>query len=116
MSWNELDQFEKKRAEDRFIGLSAADAIRRRVEEEGRPRRFGFGDILNFVSHPTAEMTPEFQAVLDKNENLRQQLERLLSERVVYQFPKVAAASSGFIDERTGEGFTIRIKNSRAQE
>ncbi|WP_420548276.1 hypothetical protein [Curvivirga sp.] len=115
MSWNLLNEDEKRRTEERFSGLSVIDGIRRQMIDENRERRYGFGDVYQFATDANIGMTSGLQKALKQDEKLQSALDQLLSERVIYQFPRAAAASSGALASREGDGFTIQIKHSRAQ-
>ncbi|MTI08728.1 hypothetical protein [Curvivirga aplysinae] len=115
MSWNLLSEDEKRRAEERFTGLSIVDNIRQQMLAESRERRYGFGDVYQFATNAHIEMTSGLQKALKQDDKLQSALDQLLSERVVYQFPRAAAASSGNLESREGDGFSIQIKHSRAQ-
>ncbi len=115
MSWNNLNKEEQRAVEEKFTGLSAADAIYRRVNDEDRERRYGFGDIYQFATDAAFEMTSGLQDALRQDGKLQSALDQLLSSRVIYQFPRAAAASSGGLNSREGDGFSIHIKESRAE-
>ena len=113
-SWNGKTVEEKQAAERLFDALSNMDRISRALHGDGDEAPAGFAELYAFATDPQAEMTPRLNAALAANVKLRRDLDALLSRTAIYQFPRAAAASSGDLDSREGDGFKLLLKASRA--
>ncbi|RED53533.1 hypothetical protein [Aestuariispira insulae] len=113
-SWNGKTVEEKQAAERLFDALSNMDQISRAIHRSDAVPAIGFAQIYAFANDPHALMTPEISRALKESARLRRDLDALMSRTAIYQFPRVAAASSGMVDQREGEGFTLRLKASRS--
>ena len=113
-SWDSKGPEDQQRAEAMFDALSNFDRIQRAMQAPAGSARPGFAELYHFATDPGAVMTDQLQTELADNPRLREDLDRLLDRTSVYHFPRVAAASSGNIDSREGDGFKLRLKESRA--
>lgn len=115
VTWKSLKPEQRKAAEHVFDALSNLDALAERADaDEDDAKGIGFPDIYAFATDPKREMDNTLRAALLRNPRLRRDLERMLANRPVYRFRRVAAASSGAVDGREGDGFSIRLRASRA--
>jgi hypothetical protein len=89
-------------------------AARSALAEAKRPtRRFGVGEIVQFLSDPSRTLTAEEQRALFTNPRLRDDYRRLKAQATTFELPALAAASSGAVNARRFEGGTISIHPSR---
>ena len=114
-TWNTFTSKQKAAAEQVFDALSNMDEVtsRRDVFEDGT-RRIGFSDLYAFATGSDSMMDEELERAVENDVQLRDDLDRLLDETALYQSERVAAASTGKVDMREGEGFEIRLHKSRA--
>jgi len=113
-SWKSLNAEEKQAVEEAFTALSIFDDLGNGAKaEDGWGRTFGFRDIYAFATGLEAPTNALREALL-RDRRLRSDLDYLLDKVSLYRFPKVAAASSGAVEGRTGENYRIRLKVSRA--
>jgi hypothetical protein len=116
-TWNIFTSKQKMAVELAFDALSTMDGITdRRDTFKGGIQRIGFSDLYSFVTSSDSMMDEKLERALEQDGRLRGELDRLLERTAVYRFPKLAAASSGKADHRGGEGFLIRLKQSRAEQ
>ncbi len=111
--WHDFNPRQRHKAEDVFHALSMVDAIVEGIEEE-RPRRAGFTDLYAFATNPDREMSPTLSLAFAQDPSLEGDLLRILERTARYQFPKVAAASSGSVARRDGDQYRILLRPSRA--
>lgn len=113
-SWKDMDAQERQAAGRAYEMLSNYDALTRGWREEDREARLTFADLYHYVTEPFADLSLGQRQALAKDAKLGQALDRLLAKNSVYHFPRVAAASSGVVTEREGDGFKVKLKESRA--
>lgn len=113
-NWKDLSPAGREAAEKAFEMLSHYDGLTRAMQDDGRDVALTFADIYRYATDPLADLDHDQRRALARDPKLQDALERLLSKNVVYQFPRVAAASSGTVSEREGDGFRIKLKESRA--
>ena len=100
-----------------FDALSTTDMITDRSDaSEVGTRKIGFSDLYSFATCLDGVIDEELERALEQDDRLRGDLDRLLDRTAVYLFPRLAAASSGKVDHRGGEGFLIRLEQSRAEK
>lgn len=120
VDWNALNDEEKAAAEKAFGALITLDDLRRRRIARGEQnaaldmRPVGFSDLYAYAMGRGGIGERDIKQAMLRNPALRGQLGSLLRRVSIYRAPQVAAASSGEIDRREGEGFVIRLKVSRA--
>jgi hypothetical protein len=114
-TWNGFTPKQKAAAAEMFGALSALDTLNDSLDDAGeRPRRIGFSDLYAYATRADSVMDDTLRRALDENQRLRQDLHCLLGKGAIHHFPRVAAASSGAVENREGDGFRIRLKQSRA--
>ncbi len=114
-TWNGFTAKQKAAAAELFGALSALDTLNDGLDGlgEGR-RRVGFADLYAYATRPDRVMDETLRRALDHNRRLREDLHRLLGKVSIHHFGRVAAASSGAVESREGDGFRIRLRQSRA--
>ena len=114
-TWNSFTSKQKAAAAEMFGALSALDTLNDSLNDAGeRPRRVGFSDLYAYATGPDSLMDDALRQALDENARLREDLHCLLGKVSIYHFGRVAAASSGAVENREGDGFRIRLKQSRS--
>lgn len=111
-TWNAFTQEQKTAAERAFDSMSSVDTMT--MPADAGKRQFGFSDLYAFVTGFDSTMDMELERALKLDHRLRENLDRLLAETALYHAERVAAASTGKVDIRHGEGFEIRLRESRA--
>lgn len=114
VTWKSLKPAQRNAAGQVFDALSTFDTLTGREDAERAARDIGFPDIYAFATDPLREMDNTLREALLRNPRLRRDLDRMLANRPVYRFRRVAAASSGQVDGREGDGFSLRLRVSRA--
>lgn len=103
-------------AERIFLALSALDHLSDinsdRMEKSGQ---VGIGELYRHVRDPEAPVTPALLDALENNVQLRADFSRLVAKKSRCRFPIAAAASSGGVSHREGDGFQITLRKSRAE-
>lgn len=103
-----------KEAEALFIALDTLDQITRPAPSV--TRKIGFNELYAYANDPAHPPARDLHDALANNLALRRDLKRLLNKQALAHLPRLAAASSGEISERDGDGFTLRLRASKAQE
>jgi hypothetical protein len=111
-NWNTFTPEQVTVAERTFDALSNLDTLT--APNEVKKRKFGFLDLYSFVTGFDCTLDVELEKALEHDKLLRDNLDCLLTETALYQAKQVAAASSGAIDTRQGEGFEIKLHQSHA--
>lgn len=95
-----------------FDTLSAAD----RLLAHGPNVRRGISpaELAAYVADPDHPRADEIFAAIGSNLRLRRDFRFLLARNAAMQMPKLAAASTGAITQREGEGCRIAFRPSRA--
>src|SRR5439155_10572128 len=83
------------------------------AETEGRKRRQGVAELMQFLSDPQRSLTPDEQRSLFADPQLRADFRRVKSRLSAVELPALAAASAGTVDARRFDGGTISIHPSR---
>ena len=73
-----------------------------------------FSELYAYATDPERRPRPELLDALAASPRLRADLHRLLANAAVVRLPRVAAASTGAIKEREGDGCRIEFRASRA--
>lgn len=72
-------------------------------------------DLHRWLQEPSGAVPPpRMRRALDADPRLRLDLDRLLQRTANWHGPRASAASSGQLEMRTGDGFQIQMKLSRA--
>lgn len=106
--WHSMDAAGRRTAEAAFVALSTLDGM-----AGSASTRPSFGELWAFAAGD-AEMSDGLRHALASDRRLAGDLDHLVERTALYRFPRVAAASSGDVDTRDGEGFRIRLRPSRA--
>lgn len=77
-------------------------------------RPVGPRDLIAYVGGDDDGRAAEVEAAMAADPRLRADLDHLLRRMAVLSLPRLAAASSGGVGQRTGEGCRIVLKQSRA--
>jgi hypothetical protein len=112
-SWSSLDAKQKDSIAAVFGALNTLDALSEAVAEETQAERVGFRDLVAWVKGPPIDLPLDCKRALLANPSLRRDFDRLLSRTAVWRCERAAAASTGQLDTREGEGFRVRLKPSR---
>ena len=115
-TWKSFTQDRRALAEQAFDALSTLDEITAamRARETGE-RQVGFGDVYAYVNEPGRPMSARLRKALEADARLRDDLVRLLAKTAGYRCPRSAAAGTKVLESRHGQGFTIRLRPSRAE-
>lgn len=81
----------------------------------GAASRPAFADMYAYATDPSYRPSPAFTSMLSGSAELQHDLRRLISNLSRYELPRLAAAASGEISERTSGGIRMAITPSRAQ-
>ena len=111
-AWNAFTQEQKTTAERAFDALSSVDSMT--TSADVGKRQFGFSDLYAFVTGFDSTMDVEMERALKQDHRLRENLDYLLAKTALYHAEQVAAASTGKVNMRYGEGFEIRLRESLA--
>lgn len=101
-------------AEQLFIALDTFDQLQDPSPEQ--PKRVSFNELFQYATNPNHSPSPQLSEALGRDLSLRRDLKRLLAKDTILTMARSAAASSGDILERETNGFTIRLKPSKAHE
>ena len=113
-AWKNLNDRQKHAAESLFDAFATVDILT--GSERPTERRVGHADLYAYATRPERGMDETLRHALDTDPALRRDLDRMIDRQAIYHFPRVAAASSGAVKEREGEGFKIRFRESKAAE
>jgi hypothetical protein len=75
--------------------------------------RIGVAELVQFLSDPKSELSPDAQRLLFSNARLRADFKRLKTTLRCVELPALAAASDGAVAQRSFEGGSVRIHPSR---
>ncbi len=112
-SWEALNPHQQAAAHGAFDALATLDALAD-LEDAGRVAPVGFTDIYDYVVDDRPDREARVAVALERSPGLRADAERLLRKSALHHFPRAAAASSGPITQRQGNGFSLRLRPSRA--
>lgn len=102
-------------AEAVFVALDGINALGSRPNDEAQRQSIGFKDIYRYATDPDQMMSPGLRQALQTNGRLRADLRHLLERTTLLHLSARAAASSGTITTRQGEGFRMTLRESRAE-
>lgn len=114
-NWKDMNDRERKAAERVFDALSTMDWL---TGPDGRAKSetVSFTELWAFVHDGAGARDREVRVALMRNPRLRRDFDRLMADTAVCHFPRAAAASDGAVDERECDGFSLRIRVSKAVE
>lgn len=98
-----------------FDILTNLDDLTRASGDEPRSSKIAISRLYAYATEPEDSEDPELERELERDPTLRADLHRLLEKTAVSYLPQVAAASSGTIKVREGQGCRIRFEASRAE-
>ncbi len=81
----------------------------------GKPAKIAFARLYAFATDPDGGADPEVERLLEEDPDARRDFRRLLEKTAYAYLPRVAAASTGGIGQRTGANCRIRFEASRAE-
>ena len=115
-TWKTYTQQQRTVAGRAFDSLSTLDEIAaaHRSREAGESRG-GFADVYAYVNEPGRPMSARLSEALKADARLHDDLLRLLAKTASYRCVRSAAAGTKVLESRHGEGFTIRLRPSRAE-
>lgn len=114
-TWKSMKPAQKAVAGQVFDALSTLDTLTDKDGTGEEAKGVGFSELYSFATDPVRIMDNRLRTALSGNPRLREDLDRILDNTAIYHFPMVAAASSGEVESRDGEGFTIKLRQSRAE-
>ncbi len=115
-TWKSFTLAERLQVLQAFDARCTLDSLRCPPEAQATSAtRVGFSKLYALAMDPEREIGEEMREALAADPKLRKDLHRLLSKAALYRLPPMAAASSGPIAERKGEGFAITLHPSRAE-
>jgi hypothetical protein len=115
-TWKTFTRHRRTLAEHAFDALSTLDEIAAVERARGTgERQVGFADIYAYVNEPDRSMSAQLSEALEADARLRDDLLRLLTKSAGYRCPRSAAAGTKVLESRHGQGFTIRLRPSRAE-
>ena len=102
---------EFKDAEQIFKALDALDQIN---AHDAKATKVSFSELYAYATTARHFPSDALREALLTDLNLHRDLKRLISKQAIVHLPKAAAASSGNIDHREADGFSLTLKPSRA--
>jgi hypothetical protein len=121
-NWESLTPRQQAAAYGAFDALATMDRLAD-LENADRPEPVsfadfyapvGFADIYAYVVHDEPDRDRRVAGALERSPGLRADADRLLRKTALHHFPRAAAASSGALTGRQGNGFKLRLRPSRA--
>lgn len=113
-SWSGLDAKQKSGVAAAFEALTALDTLSQAMATEPNALRIAFRDLLVWTKGPAANLPIAYKQALLANPALRRDFDRLLARTAEWRCERAAAASSGLLESREGNGFRVRLKPSLA--
>jgi len=101
-----------QQAETIFHALDSFERIIKR--DKTLLPRVAFNDLFSYVNDPDFITPAHLKDALQNDFKLRRDLKRLISKQPIATMMRAAAASSGQIEQREGDGFSIRLQLSKA--
>lgn len=111
-TWKVLTPHQKRAAEQSFEALTIADDLMA-PREENVERPYSMSDLYACATGATV-IDAALNRELLQNPALQNDMRRLLAKTTICQFPMAAAASDGQVNARDGDGFSLRLKPSKA--
>ena len=104
-----------KMAEQLFVVLDGISEVRRARDEGADSPVIGFSRLYAYAVRPDDFGDEELTTALARDPALWSDFQRLLSRTSIAEGPQVAAAATGDIMSREGEGFRIDFRRRRAE-
>ncbi len=111
--WNTLSPEQKKLAEATFDARQTMDRLSGAAAEGIQPA-VGIQALFDYATKPAASGDRAVIDALAADPRLRADFDRILERTALYRFPLAAAASSGAVAQRDGEGYRIELRVSKA--
>jgi hypothetical protein len=113
MTWSSLSPRRRALIREAAGALLVLDAIASPGESADRP--VTCRDLYGWLQESGSPVPPpRIRRALGSDPRLRVDLDRLLQRTASWHGPRASAASSGQLEMRTGDGFQIQMKSSRA--
>lgn len=112
--WNDWNDSDRARLETAFSAQHAADLWLDEGQGDARAAEIAMPALYRAASDPSAFLPASLVGRMATDPSLRADFDRLLTRLAQCQFPRAAAASSGALTEREANGYTLRLKDSRA--
>jgi hypothetical protein len=112
ITWKSLSPRRRALIEEAAGALLALDAFAPAGERADRP--VTCRDLHGWLQSESEAPPPRIRSALDSDPRLRRDLDRLLQRTATLLGPRASAASSGQLEARSGDGFQIQMKSSRA--
>lgn len=103
-----------KEAEALFVALDTMDQLTR--PDPTLPRKIGFHELYAYANDPDHSPASDLIEAVSTDLALRRDLKRLLDKQALAHLPRLAAASSGDSLEREADGFSLRLRPSKARQ
>lgn len=116
-TWNTLpprQQMVARRAVEALMAIDGLTTSEDGAGGAGPRRRVAFRDLLAWVRGAEPHLSRDVERAIAADQRLARDFERLLHRTAGWHGARAAAASSGDLDVREGNGFRLRIKPSRA--
>lgn len=132
--WRDLSPRQRQTAEAAFtaslVGAAVADAVEPDdVDDDGEPvaadpeehwrrtrGKVGAHEIYAYATGAAdSDVTARVETALAQTPGATEMLWQMLDRVAPYAAPRVAAAASGGVEERQGDGFVLRLRESRAK-
>ncbi len=98
-----------------FDTLSTLQELAPEAGDHAGHGRTAFSRLYAYATEPDQDVDPELERAMADDPGLRRDFRRLLEKIATNHLPRVAAASTGPLEQRVGEGCRIRFEPSRAQ-
>jgi len=113
MRWRSLPPRSQALIQEAAGTLLVLDAVA--TPDEGADRPVTCRDLYGWLQESgSTAPPPRIRRALASDPRLRLDLDRLLQRTASWHGPRASAASSGQLETRTGDGFQIQMKSSRA--
>jgi hypothetical protein len=109
MSLN-TDKINLKKAEETFAILEAIDHIK-----QSPLRIVTYAEILAYVTGYSAVDMARVEQEINQNLKTRRTYQNILSKQRTAYIPLLRTAAEGDVDERSGEGFSLKWRASKSQ-
>lgn len=114
--WSALAERQRQGLTAAFEALAALDATFLSSREGQRMRPVSFRDLVLWTKGPPGNLPAVYKMALLNDQSLRRDFDRLLARTAEWRCERAAAASSGLLDIREGNGFRLRLKPSKGAE
>ena len=111
-AWHQMTPERRALAGRLFEALTALDEIS--AEGPKPAKQVGFSQLYAFATDPDQPLSETLSDALQHQPRLAADLQRLLDKGCRHRGPRLAAASTGAINHREGQGFALDIRPSRA--